>query len=48
MDIIHFLTNKRGYIQHPVVAIIIGFLIGIIVGILWAKGIIPIPYKICP
>ena len=47
MNIKNFFENKKGYMHHPAVAIFIGFLVGVLVGILWAKGIIPIPYKIC-
>jgi hypothetical protein len=40
--------NKKGYIHHPVVAIIVGFLGGLIVMYLIAKGIIPVGgIKIC-
>ncbi|HZX44904.1 MAG TPA: hypothetical protein VFF28_04430 [Candidatus Nanoarchaeia archaeon] len=39
--------NKKAYIHHPVVAIIVGFLIGMIVMYLMAKGTIPSPISIC-
>ena len=39
--------NKKGYLQHPVVAIIVGFIVGMIVMFLIAKGIIPIGIGIC-
>ena len=40
--------NKKGYIHHPVGAIIIGFLAGMLLMYLMCKGIIPIgSIKIC-
>jgi uncharacterized membrane-anchored protein YhcB (DUF1043 family) len=40
--------NKKGYLHHPVVAIIVGFLVGMLVMYLMAKGIIPLGgIKIC-
>ncbi|KYK26023.1 hypothetical protein AYK26_01085 [Euryarchaeota archaeon SM23-78] len=40
--------NKKGYIHHPIVAIIVGFLLGLLLMWLICKGIIPLGgLKIC-
>ncbi|HJX05623.1 MAG TPA: hypothetical protein VJ461_02855 [Candidatus Nanoarchaeia archaeon] len=40
--------NKKGYLHHPIVAIIVGFLVGMIIMYLMCKGIIPLGgFKIC-
>jgi hypothetical protein len=40
--------NKKGYLHHPVVAIIVGFIIGLLVMWMICKGIIPMgSVKIC-
>ncbi len=41
------LKNKKGYIDHPVVAILVGFLVGALVMYLVAKGIIPVNIPVC-
>lgn len=39
--------SKKGYMAHPVFDIIIWFVLGMIVMYLIARGIIPLPFKIC-
>jgi len=39
--------SKKAYIAHPVGAIIVGFLLGLLVMYLMAKGTIPSPIRIC-
>jgi len=40
--------NKKAYLHHPVVAIIIGFLVGMLIMWLICKGILPLgSIKIC-
>lgn len=39
--------SKKAYIQHPVGAIIVGFLVGLLVMYLIARGTIPFPLKVC-
>jgi hypothetical protein len=40
--------GKKGFITHPIIAIIIGFLLGMLVMFLIARGIIPTPLNVCP
>jgi hypothetical protein len=40
--------GKRAYIHHPVVAIIVGFLLGMLVMFLIARGVIPVQLNVCP
>jgi len=37
--------NKKGYLHHPVIAIITGFLVGMLIMYLICKGIIPVAFK---
>lgn len=40
--------SKKGYVHHPVGAIIVGFLVGMLVMYLMCKGIIPLgDIRIC-
>jgi len=39
--------NKRGYLHHPAVLMLIAFLIGIVLTVLVAKQVIPFPMAIC-
>lgn len=42
--------GKKAYIHHPVVAIIVGFIVGMVIMFLMARGVIPnpMPINICP
>lgn len=40
--------GKKAYIHHPVVAIIVGFLLGMLVMYLIARGVIPVALNVCP
>ena len=39
--------NKKAYLHHPGVAIVVGFLVGMLLMWLICKGIIPIGSGIC-
>ena len=40
--------SKKAFITHPVAAIIVGFLVGMLIMYLIAKGMIPgINFKVC-
>lgn len=39
--------DKKGIILHPVTWIVVAFILGVLVTVLWAKGIIPIPMALC-
>jgi hypothetical protein len=40
--------NKKGFIMHPVTWIIGAFVLGFIVAMLVARGVIPIAIAVCP
>jgi hypothetical protein len=39
--------KKKGFIHHPMLLLVWGFLAGLIVMYLIARGIIPLPIPIC-
>ncbi len=40
--------HKKAYLHHPLVAIVVGFLVGMVLMYLIAKGVVPIAgIKIC-
>jgi len=39
--------DKRGIVTHPVGLFVIGLVIGFVLVILWAKGIINVPFPFC-
>ncbi len=39
--------SKKAYIHHPVGAIIVGFILGMLLMYLMAKGTVPTPFRIC-
>jgi|TARA_B100001964_G_C13963201_1_gene478608 tetrahydromethanopterin S-methyltransferase subunit C len=42
------MNNKIGFIAHPIVAIVIAFILGVIITVIVAKGFIPTGnFKIC-
>ena len=40
--------NKKAFIMHPVTWIIISLIVGFVIALLMARGIIPSPFAICP
>jgi len=40
--------GKKAFIHHPLIAVIVGFLLGMLVLFLIARGIIPAPINVCP
>jgi len=42
------LRGKKAFIHHPIVAIIVGFLLGMLTMFLIARGIIPAGLNVCP
>ena len=40
--------NKKGIILHPVTWIVVAFILGVILTVLAAKGVIPVKVCVCP
>jgi len=42
------MLNKKAFITHPITLAFITFLIGMLLMFLMARGVIPVPFQICP
>ncbi len=39
--------DKRGIVTHPVTLFVVGMVLGFVLVVLWAKGIINVPFPFC-